>query len=320
MKAIVYPRYGSLELAEIEKPVAKEDRVLVKVVAASVNPLDWHLMRAKPFIVRFSEGLTRPKNPRLGADFAGVVEAVGSAVTHFKAGDEVYGDCMGAFGEYVCAAEKAMAIRPATLSYEEAAAIPVAGLTALQGLRDAGKVQAGERVLINGASGGVGHFAVQIAKAYGAEVTAVCSGRNHEMVRSIGADHAIDYTTEDFTRGGQTWDLIFDLVSNHSAAAYARALTPQGRLVFGGFSTLGHLFTQTIIMSSLLSRRGGKRLGMMETAQAKREDLDTLRELADAGKLRPVIDRRYPLEETAEAIRYLETMRARGKVVVNVSA
>lgn len=321
MKAILFTKYGSpdvLQLAEVEKPTPNENELLVKVVAAAANPLDWHRLRADPFLVRLDGGFFKPKNPRLGADVAGRVEAVGSNVTEFKAGDEVFGEIgAGAFAEYVCAHEKYFALKPVNISFEAAAAAPVAGFTALQGLRDAGQIQAGRKVLVNGASGGVGTFAVQLANAYGTEVTGVCSTRNLEMVRSIGADHVVDYTQEDFTTNGQLYDLIYDAVGNRSVSHYKRALKPQGTCVIAGFTTMPRLF-EHLILGPLLSRGGGKKVAMMGTARPNKQDLLFIKELLETGKVVPVIDRCYPLPETAEAIRYLETGRARGKVIVNV--
>ncbi|MEZ4726213.1 MAG: NAD(P)-dependent alcohol dehydrogenase [Caldilineaceae bacterium] len=246
MKAVVYPTYGSpdvLELRTVEQPAPKDNQVRIKVYAAAANPLDWHRMRGAPFLVRLSDGLRKPKDSRLGADIAGRVEAVGSAVTTFQPGDEVFGEIgAGGFAEYVCVKETALAPKPANLSFAEAAAAPVAALTALQGLRNHGKLQAGQTVLINGASGGVGTFAVQMAKAFGAQVTGVCSTRNLDLVRSLGADQMIDYTQTDFTKTGQRYDLIFDAVGNQSVAAYRRALTPQGISVVAGFTTLARMF------------------------------------------------------------------------------
>ncbi|MCG8350857.1 MAG: NAD(P)-dependent alcohol dehydrogenase [Chloroflexales bacterium] len=321
MKAIVHTQYGSpdvLELREGAKPAPKEDKVLVNVHAASANPLDWHKMRGAPFLVRPSDGLLKPKNIMLGADMAGRVEAVGSKVTQFQPGDEVFGDVStGGFAEYVCAREKELALKPANLSFEQAAAVPVAALTALQGLRDKGQIQPGQKVLINGASGGVGTFAVQIAKELGAEVTGVCSTRNLDMVRSIGADHVIDYTQADFTRNGRRYDLIFDAVGNRSAADYMRALSPNGICVVAGFTTMSRMIFQVVLLGSLASKTGNKKIGSM-LATVNKQDLDCLKELLEAGKVVPVIDRCYPLHETAEAIRYLEAGHARGKVVITV--
>jgi NADPH:quinone reductase-like Zn-dependent oxidoreductase len=323
MKAIVYTEYGApdvLRLQEIEKPTPTGDQVLIKVHAAAANPADWHLMRGEPFLARLDNGLQRPRNTQMGADVAGRVEAVGSAVTQFKPGDQVYGDLSGAgfstFAEYVCGKESLLALKPANLTFEQAAAIPLAGVTALQGLRK-GQIQAGQKVLVNGASGGVGMFAVQIAKAYGAQVTGVCSTRNLDLVRSFGAERVIDYTQQDFTRQGTQYDLIFDSVGNLSVPDLQRALTPRGQGVVVGFTTLARLFG-VALRGMLASRNGGQKIGLLGTAQANQADLLTLKELAEAGKLTPHIDKRYPLHETAEAIRHLETGRARGKVVISV--
>jgi NADPH:quinone reductase-like Zn-dependent oxidoreductase len=317
MKAIIYTEYGSpdvLQYKDVERPTPKDNEILVKVHAASVNPADWHTMRAKPFLARLSNGLLKPKNPRLGADLAGRVEAVGKNVTQFQAGDDVFGelplDGLGTFAEYVCSIEDALVLKPARLTFEQAATVPLAAFTALQGLRDKGKIQAGQKVLINGASGGIGTFAVQIAKSFETEVTGVCSTRNLELVRSIGADHVIDYTREDFTQKDQRYDLIFDTVGNLSISGCKRTLSPSGICSVAGFTTMSHLFGVMLF--------GGGKVGMMETASSNKKDLLFLKELLDAGKIVPVIDRQYPLSETAEAIRYLETGHARGKVVIKV--
>jgi len=318
MKAIVYTEYGSpdvLQLKEVAKPTPKANEVLIKIHAASANPADWHLMRAEPFLARFANGLLKPKNTRLGADVAGRVEAVGSKVTQFQLGDEVFGemhlDVLGTFAEYLCAPEALLALKPAKLTFEQAAAVPLAAFTALQGLRDKGQIQPGQKVLINGASGGVGTFAVQIAKAFGAaEVTGVCSTRNLDLVRSIGADHVIDYTQADFTQNGQRYDLIFDAVGNRSVTDLRRALTPNGICAVAGFTSLARLFQVMLL--------GGKQIGLMATANANQKDLLIIKDLLEAGKVVPVIDRTYPLAQTADAIRYLETGRARGKVVITV--
>jgi NADPH:quinone reductase-like Zn-dependent oxidoreductase len=317
MKAIIFTEYGSpdvLKLKEIEKPTPKDNEILIKVYAASANPADWHTMRAEPFLARTANGLLKPRVPRLGADLAGRVEAVGKNVTQFKPGDEVFGelplDGLGSFAEYVCSIEDALALKPAALTFEQAAAVPLAGFTALQGLRDKGKIKSGQKVLINGASGGIGTFAVQIAKSFGTEVTGVCSTRNLDLVRSIGADHVIDYTKEDFTQKDQRYDLIFDTVGNLSIAGCKRVLTPDGICSVAGFTTMSHLFGVMLF--------GGKKVGMMETASSNKKDLLFLTELLESGKMVPVIDKQYPLSETAEAIRYLETGRARGKVIVKV--
>ena len=318
MKAIVYTEYGSpdvLQFKEVAKPMPKANEVLIKIHAASANPADWHLMRAEPFLARFANGLLKPKNTRLGADVAGRVEAVGSKVTQFQLGDEVFGemhlDVLGTFAEYLCAPEALLALKPAKLTFEQAAAVPLAAFTALQGLRDKGQIQPGQKVLINGASGGVGTFAVQIAKAFGAaEVTGVCSTRNLDLVRSIGADHVIDYSKEDFTQNGQRYDLIFDAVGNRSVTDLRRALTPNGICAVAGFTSLSRLFQVMLL--------GGKQIGLMATANANQKDLLIIKDLLEAGKVVPVIDRTYPLAQTADAIRYLETGRARGKVVITV--
>jgi NADPH:quinone reductase-like Zn-dependent oxidoreductase len=324
MKAIAYQKYGSpdvLELVEQETPVPADDEVLIRVHAASANPLDWHKMRGTPIIARMMFGLHKPKDTRLGADVAGRVEAIGRNITQFQPGDDVFGmtsGSAGAFAEYVCSTANRLALKPANISFEEAASAPVAAFTALQGLRDAGKIRAGQKVLINGASGGVGTFAVQIAKSFGAEVTGVTSTRNLDMVRSIGADHVIVYTKEDFTRSGKQYDLIFDAVANHSVLEYKRALNPNGICSVAGFSTMSHMF-QEMIMGTLVSKMGDKTIGGMGVARPNREDLLTIGGLLESGKVKPVIDKRYTLSQVSDAIRYLETGRARGKVVITVT-
>ena len=323
MKAIVCTKYGppdGLQLQEVAKPTPKADEVLVKIHAASVNAYDWHLLTADIFLVRLmGGGLRRPKVAIPGVDIAGRIEAAGSNVKQFRPGDEVFGDISacgkGGFAEYVAVPENALALKPATLSFEEAAAIPMAAVTALQGLRDQGKIQAGQKVLINGASGGVGTFAVQIAIAFGAEVTAVCSTRNLDLVRTLGADRVIDYTQEDFTRNGQTYDLILAANGYHPLSAYKRALTPQGIYVMAGGKP-GQMF-QAMLLGSWMSENGGKKLGGF-TAKANQKDLVVLKELVEAGKVVPVIDKRYSLSEAAEALRYLGAGHARGKVVITV--
>ncbi len=323
MKAIVCTKYGPpdvLQFQEVAKPTPSEDKVLVKVHAASVNAYDWHLLTADIFLVRLmGGGLRRPKKAIPGVDIAGRIEAAGSNVKQFRPGDEVFGDISacdaGGFAEYVSVPENALALKPATLSFEQAAAIPMAAVTALQGLRDQGKIQAGQKVLINGASGGVGTFAVQIAKAFGAEVTAVCSTRNLDLARTLGADRVIDYTQEDFTRSGQTYDLILAANGYHPLSAYKRALAPQGTYVMAGGKP-GQMF-QAMLLGSWLSEKGGKKLGGF-TAKANQKDLVTLKELVEAGKVVPVIDKRYSLSEAAEALRYLGAGHARGKVVITV--
>src|SRR5438128_4418784 len=319
MKAIVIEKYGSpdvLQFKEVERPTPNDNQVLVRVQAASANPLDWHLMRGEPFIARLmGTGLLKPKSSKVGADVAGRVEAVGKDVTQFKPGDEVFGTCNGSFAEYACAREDRLALKPANVSFEEGAAIPVAATTALQGLRNKGQMQPGQTVLVNGASGGVGTFAVQIAKSYGTEVTGVCSTRNVDMVRSIGADHVIDYTQEDFTKNGQRYDLIFDAVGNRSVSDFKRALSHNGICAVAGFTTLPHLF-QVLVQGSWVSRTGRKEIGQMETAKPNQKDLVFVKELLEAGKVVPVIDRRYTLREVPEAICYLETGHTKGKVVI----
>jgi NADPH:quinone reductase-like Zn-dependent oxidoreductase len=323
MKAIVYRCYGGpevLKLESIAKPIPTDNRVLVKVQAASVNPLDWHYMRGKPYVMRPGSGIGAPNSFSMGADFAGTIEAVGKNVKRFKPGDEVYGDGDGAFAEYLSVSESgAVALKPTNMSMEQAAAVPIAGITALQALRDKGRVQPGQKVLINGASGGVGTFAVQIAKTYGAEVTGVCSGRNAEMVRSIGADRVIDYTKEDFTTGSERYDLIIDNVGNRSLAEYRRVLTRNGSLVIvGGPSENSFLGPLTGLLKAALTSPFVHQKMIFILAQANKDDLDVLRDMMQTGKLTPVIDKRYKLSETAQAIGYLEQGHARGKVIVDV--
>src|SRR5437016_5540727 len=325
MKAIVYCDYGlsNLRLEDVEKPVPNDDQVLVKVHAASVNPYDWHFVEGTPKIMRMmGVGLRKPKDTRLGVDFAGTVEAVGKNVTQFKPGDEVFGGRGGAFAEYVCPrATRAIALKPANVTFEQAASVNIAGITALQALRDKGKVQPGQTVLINGASGGVGTFAVQIATSLGAEVTGVCSTRNLEMVRSLGADHVIDYTKEDFAKGDQRYDAILDNVPNHSLSECRRVLNPQGKYVMiGGGGPNDHRWIgpfgrliQTLVLSPFVSQK----MGMM-MAELKKSDLAILGDMMQSGKLKPVIDRAYKLSELPAAIAYLEEGHARGKVVITV--
>lgn len=319
MQAIVYTEYGTpdvLQLKEVEKPTPKDDEVLVKVYAASVNQYDWHSLTADIFLIRLTGGgLLKPKYTRLGADIAGRVEAVGSNVRQFQPDDEVFGMVHGGFAEYACASEDAFMLKPSNLSFEQAAAIPMAAVTALQGLRDTGQIQPGQKVLINGASGGVGTFAVQIAKSFGAEVTAVCSTGNLDQARSIGADHTIDYTKENFTRNGQQYDLILAANGYHSLPAYKRALTPRGTYVMAG-GTTAQIF-QAMLIGSWMSETGGRKMvaGMSKRNQ---KDLAFLKELVEAGKVVPVIDRCYPLSEAAEALRYLGEGHARGKVIITM--
>jgi NADPH:quinone reductase-like Zn-dependent oxidoreductase len=319
MKAAVYTRYGPpdvVQIKDIEKSVPKDDEVLLRIRAASVNPYDWHFMRGTPYAVRIIAGLSKPKVIRLGADVAGQIDAVGKNVTQFKPGDEVFGWCRGSFAEYVCASESVLIIKPDNVTFEQAASVPIAAFTALQGLRDKGKIQAGQKVLVNGASGGVGTFGVQIAKSFGADVTGVCSTRNLDMVGSIGADRVIDYTQEDFTKTGQRYDLILDTVGNHSLSALKRVLNPKGICVMaGGPSGWWKMGLARSIKALVWSQLGSQKLvGML--AKSSKEDLTVMRELMEAGKVIPVIDRRYGLGEVAEAIRYLEEGHARGKVVI----
>jgi NADPH:quinone reductase-like Zn-dependent oxidoreductase len=328
MKAILYHSYGPpdvLKCEEIEKPVAGDDGVLIKVCAAAVNPVDL-LFRGTSYMVRIMTGLRRPKETRIGHDVAGQVEAVGRNVTQFRPGDAVFGTCKGAFAEYVCASESALVLKPDNVTFEQAASVPIAALTALQGLRlgglglrglgDKGQIQPQQKVLINGASGGVGTFAVQIAKSFGADVTGVCSTRNVEMVRSIGADQVIDYTREDFTKSAQHYDLILDCVGNHSLLANRRALTPHGVCVVAGAKGLWDFLTRALT-APVLSRLVGQKF-VTFIAKIHKKDLTIMRELMATGKVTPVIDRRYSLSEVPEAVRYLETKHARGKVVITL--
>jgi NADPH:quinone reductase-like Zn-dependent oxidoreductase len=321
MQAVVYDKYGPpevLQIADLPIPDLQEEQVLVKVHAASINAADYRIRKADPFLVRLmGQGLLKPKNPRSGIDAAGRVEAVGKNVKQFKPGDEVFGCVRGAFAEYALAREAYLALKPANRSFEAAAAVPTAALTALQGIRYAGGIRPGQRVLIQGASGGVGTFAVQLAKSSGAEVTAVCSTRNLELVRSLGADHVVDYTREDFTHSGQTYDLIFAVNGYHPLSAYKRALNPGGVYVHGG-GTMAQLF-EAMLLGPWMSRNGDKKLGSMGIAKVIQEDLVTLAELLEAGKITPVIDRRYPLKEIVEAFRYVEDQHAQGKVVIKIS-
>ncbi len=322
MKAIVYRCYGSpdvLTYEDIEKPMPGDDEVLVKVHAASVNPLDWHYMRGSPYFIRLGSGVGAPKDIRLGVDFAGTVEAVGKDVQQFKPGDEVFGGANGAFSEYVTVRDsRALAMKPANITFEQAASVPIAAITALQALRDKGKIKTGHRVLINGASGGVGTFAVQIAKSFGAEVTGVCSTRNVEMVRSIGADHVFDYKKENYTESGKQYDLIIDNVGNHSLLANRRVLSPEGVLVIvggAGGNWLGPLIRP--IKALLLSPFVGQEFVLI-LAQLRQEDLAILGDLMQAGTVTPVIDRSYRLSEVPAAIRYSEEGHARGKIIVDL--
>jgi len=323
MKAAVHTKYGSpdvIQLIEVEKPTPKEDQVLVKIHAASVNAYDWHFLTADIFLVRLmGGGLLKPKDTTLGADIAGRVEAVGSSVKQFKPGDEVFGDIAGSgnsgFAEYAAVPEKKLALKPVNLTFEQAAAVPMAGITTLQGLRDKGHIQPGQKVLIQGASGGVGTFAVQIAKSFGAEVTAVTSTRNLDQARSIGADHVIDYLKEDFTQNGQQYDLILAANGYHPLSAYKRALAPQGIYVMAG-GTFPQIF-QSMLLGQRNSKSGCKKMGGVSAKQSQ-SDLLVLKALLEDGKIVPVIDRRFLLSETADAVRYLGTGHARGKVVITM--
>lgn len=323
MKAIVYENYGPpdvLQLKDVAKPIPKENEILVKVQAASLNAGDWHALRGTPFLQRLESGFPKPKYQILGADVAGRVEAIGGNVTQFQPGDEIFGDLywcgFGAFAEYVAIPEKSATLKPGNITFEEAAAVPQAAFTALHALRGQGQVRPGQKVLINGASGGVGTFAVQIAKAFGAEVTGVCSTGNLDMVRLLGADQVIDYTQEDFTKNGQHYDLIVDIVANHSLPDLKRSLNPTGICVVVGFSTLFHMFLVRI-MGPWISRTGGRKIGML-MPEENENDFGVMNELLETGKVISVIDRRYPLGDVPEAIRYLETGRARGKIVITV--
>ena len=326
MNAIVYCDYGvnNLKLEQVEKPTPADDQILVRVHAASVNPYDWHFVEGTPYLMRplAGVGLRKPKDIRLGVDFAGTVEAVGKNVTQYKPSDEVFGGGTGAFAQYLCRrATGSVALKPAGLTFEQAASINIAGITALQAVRDKGKVQAGQKVLINGASGGVGTFAVQIAKSYGADVTGVCSTRNIELVQSLGADRVIDYTKEDFTKGEQHYDVVIDNVANHSLSECRRVLTPNGVYVMvggGGANEQGLVGALgKALNAAVYSRFVKQKMGMM-MAQPSTPDLTLLAEMVQSGKLKTVIDRTYKLAETADAMRYLEQGHARGKVVITV--
>ena len=324
MKAIVYERYGPpdvLQLRDVEKPTPNDDEILIQVHAASANPADWHLMRGSPFPARFEMGFPTPrKHTILGSDVAGRVIAVGKSVSQFQPGDDVFGDISadgwGGFAEYVSVPESALVLKPANISFEEAAAVPMAAVTALQGVRDKGQIQSGQKVLINGASGGVGTFAVQIAKSFGAEVTGVCSTRNLDMALSIGADQVIDYTQEDFTRNGHRYDLIIAANGYQSNSDYKRALNPEGIYVMTGGS--GAQMFQAIFLGPWISKTGSKKLGNL-AAKPNKKDLAFMKELLEAGKVVPVIEKSYPLNEAPEAIRYIEAGHAHGKVVITVA-
>jgi len=324
MEAILSCEYGAenLQLRDIEKPTPADNEVLVRVRAASINPADGHLIRGV-WLMRPMLGMRKPKNPRFGTDFAGVVEAVGKSVTDFKSGDEVFGAAKGAVAEYICVkADRGIVSKPSNITFEQAGSVAIAGLTALQGLRDKGHIQAGQKVLVNGASGGVGTFAVQIAKAFGAEVTGVCSTRNVDLVKSIGADHVIDYTKEDFTKTDQRYDMLYDLVGNHSFSERRQILTPNGLCVIGGMGgaglhpeSWGRLFGNfwAMFLSSFTSQKFPTYI-----AKLTKDDLTVLRDLMQSGRVSPIIDRTYKLSETQAALRYLEEGHARGKVVVTM--
>jgi NADPH:quinone reductase-like Zn-dependent oxidoreductase len=319
MKAIRYDRYGSpdvLRLQEVDMPTPKDDQVVVRVRASSVNALDWRSVRASPFLVRLAGGLRKPKDPSLGADVSGVVEALGKNANEFHRGDEVFGLAHGAFGEYASAAERGLILKPAKVPFEAAAVLPIAGFTALQALRDTGQLRRGQSVLINGAGGGVGTFAVQIAKSFGAEVTAVSRSENLDLLRSMGADHVIDYGRQDFTRAAQQYDLILDTHPSHSTAAYKRVLTPGGICVVVGFAGMLRLIS-LVIRTKLWSKSRGRRVAFM-MAKPNKKDLTLLAELVESGQLVPTIDRRYSLAEVPESIRYMESGNARGKIVITI--
>jgi NADPH:quinone reductase-like Zn-dependent oxidoreductase len=326
MKAIVQDRFGPpdvLEPRDIERPAVGDDDVLVRVRAAAVNPLDWHLMRGSPYIARLQAGLRKPKDSVLGADVAGQVEAVGKHVTKLQPGDEVFGSLFGrgfgAFAEYVSVSDDLLELKPANLSFDQAAAVPVAALTALQGLRDHGRIEPGHKVLIIGASGGVGTFAVQIAKSFGAEVTGVCSTRNVDMVRSIGADRVIDYTQEDFAQAEQRYDLIFQLAGTGSPSDHRRALTSEGTLVLSSGESDGRWIGPVDrVIKALLSSPFVRQRMVSFTVKPNKADLQFLKELIEAGKVTPVIDRTYSLSEVRDAIGYLEEGHTQGKVVITV--
>jgi len=323
VKAISYNRYGSpdvLKCEEVRKLAVGDNEVLIRVRAAAVNPYDWHFMRGEPYPVRIAAGgLRKPKDSRLGADVAGEIEAVGRNITQFKPGDGVFGSCKGAFAEYACASESKLAMKPDNVTFEQAASVPIAAFTALQGLRDKGRLQPGQKVLVNGAAGGVGTFAVQIAKSFGAEVTGVCSTRNVEMVRSIGADQVVDYTQENFIKSARRYDVILDCVGNHSFSECRRVLNPRGIYVGAGGTSdnwmIGPLTRaiKALVLSWFVSQKQ-----VMVLAKPSKEDLTIMGELMATGKVTPVIDKRYSLSQVPDAIRYLEAGHARGKVVITL--
>jgi NADPH:quinone reductase-like Zn-dependent oxidoreductase len=324
MKAIVCHRYGApdaLRLEDVDKPTPGDSEVLIQIRAASLNALDWHLMKGRPAVARVFLGLRRPRMNRPGRDVAGRVESVGRSVTEFKPGDDVFGVCRGSLAEYACASSSYLVPKPASVSFDQVAAVPIAGLTALQGLRDHGRLEAGQRVLINGAAGGVGTFAVQIARSFGADVTGVCSGGNAELVRSIGAERVFDYRREDFTRSGERYDLIFDLVANHSLLEYRRVLKPRGMVVVaGGGGSDGREMGRRLgrmLSGALISRLLAQKMAFF-VARLSQANLVAIGELLKSGKVTPVIDSRHRLSDTSEAFRRLATGHACGKIVVTV--
>lgn len=323
MKAVLNKRYGSpdvLQLEDIAKPTPKENEVLVKIYATSINAADWHILTADIFLVRLSMGLFKPKMNILGADIAGQVEAVGESVRQFKVGDAVFGNLfaynLGGFAEYVCAPESAFMLKPVNLSFDEAAAAPLAAVTAIQGLRDQGQIAPGQKVLINGASGGVGTFAVQVAKTFGAEVTAVCSTRNLEMARRLGADHVIDYTQEDFTQNGLRYDIILAVNGYHPIADYQRALTPTGRYVMVG-GTIKQMM-ESLLQGAMMSKKNGQRFGAL-TLVPNPKDMPLVKELLETRKMISVIDSRYPLNQVPDAFRHFGKGHAQGKIIITVA-
>jgi NADPH:quinone reductase-like Zn-dependent oxidoreductase len=324
MKAMIFRKYGPphvLHLEEVRKPIPKDNELLVKVQAASVNALDWHFLRGKPFLVRMRNGFYRPKTRILGYDIAGNVEAVGKGVTRFEPGDEVFaglGFNLGGFAEYACVAEDGfVSLKPPGTTFEEAAAVPAAAVTALKGLRDTGRIQPGQKILINGAAGGVGTFSVQIAKSFETEVTGVCSSRNLELIRSIGADKVVDYTKEDFTRNGQRYDLVLDNVGNLSASDFVHTLTPTGTGVIVGFTSMSHMLVQSIL-AWRVSKATGRKILSASSEKPNTENIQFLKGLLESRKVVPTIDRLYSLEQLPDAIRYVETGHARAKVVITM--
>jgi NADPH:quinone reductase-like Zn-dependent oxidoreductase len=322
MKAVIYRCYGSadvLEYTNVVKPIPVDNEILVKIKTSSVNPLEWHYMRGSPYLMRFMSGLGAPKNTRLGTDYSGVVEAVGKDVTNFKVGDEVFGYTSGAFAQYTVVREgRGIVLKPANVSFQQAGSVAVTGATAIQALRDIGKVEPGEKVLINGASGGVGTFAVQIAKFYGAEVTGVSSAKNHPMVKSIGADYMIDYKTENYTESGIKYDLIIDIVGNHSLLSNTDAMTEQGRLVMVGGAKGDWIAPLMGILSSMVVSPFVEQKFEKIFAKLKHDDMQFLAELMEKGTLIPILDDAFSLSKTADAIRYSESGRARGKIVIEI--